>query len=51
MNHVYFQVQVGAVIVGLVVLGEEISRQLIGALALILTGLAVSQLRFARNES
>jgi drug/metabolite transporter (DMT)-like permease len=51
MSLVNYQVPVWAVILGLVVLGEDLPPQFLGALALILTGLAVSQLRFARTES
>ena len=44
MSLVNYQVPVWAVILGLVVLGEELPPQFLGALALILAGLAVSQL-------
>jgi drug/metabolite transporter (DMT)-like permease len=40
---VNYQVPVWAVLIGMVVLGEELPPQFIGALALILAGLAVSQ--------
>ena len=45
MSLVNYQVPVWAVILGLVVLDEELPPQFLGALALILAGLAVSQLR------
>ena len=45
MSLVNYQVPVWAVILGLVVLDEALPPQFLGALALILSGLAVSQLR------
>jgi drug/metabolite transporter (DMT)-like permease len=45
LSLVNYQVPVWAVILGLVVLGEDLPPQFLGALALILAGLAVSQLR------
>jgi drug/metabolite transporter (DMT)-like permease len=45
MSLVNYQVPVWAVILGLVVLGEDLPPQFLGALALILAGLAVSQFR------
>jgi drug/metabolite transporter (DMT)-like permease len=46
---VNYQVPVWAVILGLVALGEELPPQFLGALALILAGLAVSQVRIGRR--
>ncbi len=48
MSLVNYQVPVWAVILGLVVLGEALPPQFLAALALILAGLAVSQLRIRR---
>jgi drug/metabolite transporter (DMT)-like permease len=48
MSLVNYQVPVWAVILGLVFLGEALPPQFLGALALILGGLAVSQLRIGR---
>jgi hypothetical protein len=39
------------VILGLVVLDEDLPPQFLGALALILAGLAVSQLRTSRHKT
>ena len=49
MSLVNYQVPVWAVILGLVVLDEELPPQFLIALALILAGLAVSQLRLPRR--
>ena len=49
MSLVNYQVPIWAVILGLVVLDEELPPQFLGALALILAGLAVSQLPPARR--
>ena len=49
MSLVNYQVPVWAVILGLVVLDEDLPPQFLGALALILAGLAVSQLRPPRR--
>ena len=51
MSLVNYQVPVWAVILGLVVLDEELPPQFLGALALILAGLAVSQLPAARRRT
>jgi drug/metabolite transporter (DMT)-like permease len=45
MTLVNYQVPVWAVLLGLVVLGEELPPQFVGALALILGGLAISEIR------
>jgi drug/metabolite transporter (DMT)-like permease len=50
MSLVNYQVPVWAVILGLVVLDEELPAQFLGALGLILAGLAVSQLRAPRRR-
>ena len=50
MSLVNYQVPVWAVILGLVVLGEELPPQFLGALGLILLGLAVSQARIGRSR-
>lgn len=49
MSLVNYQVPVWAVILGLVVLDEELPPQFLGALGLILLGLAVSQLRVPKR--
>ncbi len=51
MSLVNYQVPVWAVILGLVVLDEDLPPQFLGALALILAGLAVSQLRTSRRKT
>jgi drug/metabolite transporter (DMT)-like permease len=48
MSLVNYQVPVWAVIIGMVALDEELPPQFLGALALILAGLAVSQARITR---
>jgi drug/metabolite transporter (DMT)-like permease len=50
LSLVNYQVPVWAVLIGMVVLGEELPPQFIVALALILAGLAVSQLRLRRTR-
>lgn len=50
MSLVNYQVPVWAVILGLVVLDEKLPPQFLGALGLILLGLAVSQLRVPRRR-
>ena len=49
MSLVNYQVPVWAILIGMVVLDEQLPPQFIGALALILAGLAVSQARLARR--
>ncbi len=49
MSLVNYQVPVWALLIGIVVLDETLPPQFIGALGLILAGLAVSQARFARR--
>ena len=49
MSFVNYQVPVWAILIGMVVLDERLPPQFIGALALILAGLAVSQARLARR--
>ena len=51
LSLVNYQVPVWAVILGLVVLDEELPAQFLGALALILAGLAVSQLPGGRSRT
>lgn len=57
LSLVNYQVPIWAVLIGMIVLGEALPTQFLGALALILTGLAVSQTggrkagRIARPES
>jgi drug/metabolite transporter (DMT)-like permease len=48
LSLVNYQVPVWAVLIGMVVLGEDLPPQFIAALALILTGLSVSQARLPR---
>ncbi len=50
MSLVNYQVPVWAVILGLVVLGEQLPQQFLGALLLILAGLAVSQAPLGRRR-
>jgi drug/metabolite transporter (DMT)-like permease len=50
LSLVNYQVPVWAVLIGMVVLGEELPPQFIAALALILAGLAVSQARLRRTR-
>jgi drug/metabolite transporter (DMT)-like permease len=50
LSLVNYQVPVWAVLIGMVVLGEELPAQFIAALALILAGLAVSQMRLRRTR-
>jgi drug/metabolite transporter (DMT)-like permease len=45
MSLVNYQVPVWAVLLGIVVLGEDLPSQFIAALALILAGLGISQFR------
>jgi drug/metabolite transporter (DMT)-like permease len=51
MTLVNYQVPVWAVLLGLVFLGEELPPQFVGALALILGGLAISELRVRRSAT
>ena len=51
MSLVNYQVPVWAVILGLVVLDEELPPQFLGALALILFGLVISQLRVSQGRA
>jgi hypothetical protein len=51
MTLVNYQVPVWAVLPGLVVLGEELPPQFVGALALILGGLAISELAVRRGAT
>ncbi len=50
LSLVNYQVPVWAVLIGMVVLGEDLPPQFIAALALILAGLAVSQTRLRRTR-
>jgi drug/metabolite transporter (DMT)-like permease len=51
LSLVNYQVPVWAVLIGMVVLGEALPPQFLGALALILAGLAVSQARLRRRSA
>jgi drug/metabolite transporter (DMT)-like permease len=51
MSLVNYQVPVWAVLLGLVVLGEELPPQFVGALALILCGLAISEITVRRSAT
>jgi drug/metabolite transporter (DMT)-like permease len=50
LSLVNYQVPVWALILGLAVLGEDLPPRFLGALALILAGLAISQVRIARRQ-